>query len=387
MTKCYLIFPNLLYTRLMEDTVFTENRKLKRQLDNLLRRARTNEQKQELFDSFGFEIIASNTPSQLRDYLLFQMQSRFQLQDVVLCLIDFERDAEKLFYGHDIDAKTIFESKLILLDPLTDKQKIDSISQYPALGSNLTVEFNWMVKGISDISETRSAAMLPLIRSNQLIGALLLLSRDEQRYQPGIATTFLQKLSAMTAVAIENCLNQQRIKEIGYQDSLTQAYNRRYFDLRFKDEIERALRKDENIACMFLDVDFFKKVNDTYGHQIGDLVLTRLVCLIKEQVRACDIVARYGGEEFAVVLPGVSSAGAKDIAERLRSAVEMDEHISPESGLRVTVSIGIQDMSNLAEGNISKDMIANYLLRDADQALYRAKESGRNKVLLHSDLD
>jgi len=83
----------------MEETIFSENRKLKRKLDNLIRRARTNEQKQELFDSFGFEIIAANTPAQLRDYILFQMQDRFQLQDVIMCIIDFEHDAEKLFYG------------------------------------------------------------------------------------------------------------------------------------------------------------------------------------------------------------------------------------------------------------------------------------------------
>jgi len=368
----------------MEDTIFNENRKLKRQLDGLLRRARTNEQKQELFDSFGFEIISSNTPAQLRDYVLFQMQARFQLQDVVMTLIDYDRDTERLFYGHDVDAKKLYETKLLILDIEKDKQKISSLKDYPVLGQNVCQQYNWMLEGLGDVDVCQSSAVLPLMRNNKIIGTLLLLSRDVNRYQSGIGTTFLQKLSAMTAVAIENCLNQQRIKEIGYQDPLTQAYNRRYFDLRFSDEIERSLRQTENLACMFLDVDFFKKVNDTYGHHVGDLVLTQLVNLIKEQIRACDIVARYGGEEFVVVLPGVDLDGASEIAERLRKAVEVDKRLTcGQGGLNVTVSIGLAILSNLDENNMNSKDISDLLLQHADHALYEAKSSGRNQVVIY----
>lgn len=370
----------------MEDTIFNENRKLKRQLDNLLRRARTNEQKQELFDSFGFEVISANTPAQLRDYVLFQMQARFQLQDVVMTLIDFDHDVERLFYGHDIDAKSLYESKLLILDKESDKEKISSMSMFPKLGPEVLVEYDWMSKGIDDVQLCKSAALLPLMRNNQLIGTLLLLSRDVNRYQAGVATTFLQKLSAMTAVAIQNCLNQQRIKEIGYQDPLTQAYNRRYFDLRFTDEIERSLRQGDNLACMFLDVDFFKKVNDTYGHHVGDLVLTQLVSLIKEQVRACDVVARYGGEEFAVVLPGVTLELATEIAERLRKAVQLDKRLTcGQGGLNVTISIGLEILSALNDKDLSTKKIGDQLLQHADEALYKAKTSGRNQVVVYAE--
>ncbi|VAW68364.1 hypothetical protein MNBD_GAMMA09-1746 [hydrothermal vent metagenome] len=369
----------------MEETIFSENQKLKRQLDNLIRRARTNEQKQELFDSFGFEIISANTPAQLRDFILFQMQARFQLQDVVMSIIDFERDAEKLFYGHDVDAEYLYRSKLIILDTEKDREKISSLSTFPALGPQVIEQYSWMFEDADSdaISDCQSAALLPLIRGNQLIGTIMLLSRDINRYQPGIATNFLQKLSAMTAVAIENCLNQQRLKEIGYQDPLTQAYNRRYFDLRFSDEIERSLRKDENLACMFLDVDYFKKINDTYGHHIGDLVLTRLVVLIKEQVRACDIVARYGGEEFSVVLPGVTAEGAVEIAERLRKAVECDALTGCGQNVKITVSIGLEMLDRVDERGLSADELSLKLLDQADRALYFAKSAGRNQVVVY----
>ncbi len=371
----------------MTNVIFNENLKLKRQLDNLLRRARMNEQKQELFDSFGFEVISANNPAQLRDFILYQMPARFQLQAVILSLIDFERDADKLFYGHDQESKQLFENKLFILDPDKDQYKIEGLTDYPQLGPALLKKYDWMLEGVEQADFSQSAALLPLVRSNKLIGTLFLVSKDVNRYQPGIATTFLQKLSAMTAVAIENCLNQQRLKEIGYQDPLTQAYNRRYFDLRFADEISRALRKNENIACMFLDVDFFKKVNDTYGHHVGDMVLTRLVSLIKEQVRACDIVARYGGEEFAVVLPGVTEQLAYDIAERLRRAVESDVTITCGQGHKVTVSIGLETLSSLDLDVLKVDEIGFKLLEHADQALYSAKDTGRNKVVVFKQLD
>lgn len=375
----------LRYTRVMEEIIFIENCKLKRKLDNLLRLARTNEQKQELFDSFGIEVISTTNPAQLRETVLLQMRERFHLQDVVMCLIDYDKDTEKLFYGYDCEAKVQYASNLLILDVEKHQARISSLSKFPILGSSIISKYFWMLENLDVQTSAKSAALLPLIRGEVLIGCLLLLSGDESRYVPGIATNFLQKLSAMTAVAIENCLNQQRIKEIGYQDPLTQAYNRRYFDLRFADEIERSLRNNENLVCMFLDVDFFKNVNDTYGHPTGDLVLTQLVQLIKEQVRACDIVARYGGEEFSIVLPGVSLKLAIDIAERLRQKVEVDKRLScAEHALHVTVSIGLESLSCINEISLDAKEIGKLMLKHADKALYNAKATGRNQVVAYS---
>ena len=369
----------------MEDTIYKENRLLRRKLDNLLRQARTNEKKQELFDSFGYEIIGASTPAQLRDLLLFQMQARFQLQEVVLCVVDNDKDTEHLFYGHDEDARVIFEKNLIILDVDNDREKIDSLTAFPQLGSQILPKYKWMVEKLGRTDLFESAALLPLIRSDRIIGCLLLVSCDYHRYQSSHGTAFLQKLTAMTAVAIENCLNQQRLKEIGYQDVLTQAYNRRYFDLRFKDEIERSLRNQDNLACMFLDVDFFKKVNDSYGHHIGDLVLMRMVSIIKEQVRACDIVARYGGEEFVVALPGTDIELARDIAERLRVSVNSDAHAFYDKELRISISIGLTTLKEIEKAeDADSEEIATHLLEQADKALYCAKQAGRNQVVTYT---
>jgi diguanylate cyclase (GGDEF)-like protein len=136
---------------------------------------------------------------------------------------------------------------------------------------------------------------------------------------------------------------------------------------------------------MFLDVDFFKKVNDTYGHHVGDLVLMRMVSIIKEQVRACDIVARYGGEEFVVALPGTSLDLAKEIAERLRASVNAEAHTFNDNDLLISISVGLTTLEQLDRYEHSDvDDIAGRMLDRADKALYCAKKNGRNRVVVYS---
>ncbi len=369
----------------MNDVTYNENRLLRRQLRALLNQARTNERKQELFDQFGIEIICATTPDQLKDLLLYQMPARFQLQEVVVCLIDYEHDMEHLFNGQSVESSSQYQHNLLILDAQKHQHQVESLKPFTQLGSQVLDEYEWMFESLNDKQMFKSAALLPLVRSDKLIGALLLISGDSNRYQSSHATTFLQKLSAMTAVAVENCLNQQRIKEISYQDALTKAYNRRYFDLRIQDEIERSLRQGEVLSCMFVDIDLFKQVNDNYGHHIGDIVLSRVASIIKEQVRACDIAARYGGEEFVVALPSTNIELAAEIAERLRSAVSREVYSFYDKNLQVTISLGVASLNpgmGISDGDA--ETVLRALLEKADRALYRAKENGRNQVVLEA---
>jgi diguanylate cyclase (GGDEF)-like protein len=195
----------------------------------------------------------------------------------------------------------------------------------------------------------------------------------------------------MTAISIENCINRQRTLELGYHDGLTNAYNRRYFDERLKHEVDRCTRKKTDLVCLFIDVDFFKQINDQHGHQVGDAVLVRLVALMREQVRSSDIVARYGGEEFAIILPDTGIQLAHEVAERIRSEVEAQKLIFNDNTLGITVSIGLASLSQIKfqTNNDSKDQldkmtagIDQLLLRKADEALYQAKQTGRNQVVI-----
>ncbi|HKM29420.1 MAG TPA: GGDEF domain-containing protein, partial [Bacilli bacterium] len=137
----------------------------------------------------------------------------------------------------------------------------------------------------------------------------------------------------------------------------------------------RAVRLSLPIAVLMADIDFFKSVNDTYGHLVGDRVLIQIAQLAKKAVREGDIVIRYGGEEFMAILPGASQTDARQIAERLRRTVE--ETVIHHGGqeIKVTISIGI---NSFPENDVTN---VNELIDAADKALYKAKETGRNKVV------
>ena len=240
--------------------------------------------------------------------------------------------------------------------------------------------------GFEESNKYQSAALLPLKRGDEIIGIQLLLSKNPERYNRNDGTTFLRKLAAMIAISIENCINRQRTLELGYQDGLTNAYNRRYFDERLKHEIDRCIRNKRDLVCLFIDIDFFKKINDNYGHQVGDAVLVRIVALMREQVRSSDIVARYGGEEFAIILPDTGIQIAHEVAERIRSQVEQQKLNINEQPLGTTVSIGLASLSQLkyqADINNSEQLhLDKMLLGKADEALYQAKQTGRNQVVI-----
>lgn len=172
----------------------------------------------------------------------------------------------------------------------------------------------------------------------------------------------------------------QKIEQLVTKDPLTQTYNRGFLMHMFKVSFARARRYDEKLACIILDIDHFKKINDTYGHQAGDDVLQAVGDLLLEGTRSSDLVstvARYGGEEFVVLLPGLSAEEAFLVAERLRQAVA--RHQMPH-GIRCTISLGV---AVLQPNHDTPDS----LLNEADQALYGAKKQGRNRTVLFEETE
>lgn len=158
-------------------------------------------------------------------------------------------------------------------------------------------------------------------------------------------------------------------------DELTECFNRRYLNEKLPIEIDKAIKHKRDLAIIMLDIDFFKQINDKYGHLAGDYVLKKLVKVIKKNIRASvDWVARYGGEEFVIILNGIKSENAIRVAEKIRYVIENTIFIYKEFSIKVTVSLGV---TNLTDDTNSKEK----LLEKVDKNLYKAKSKGRNMCI------
>ena len=222
-------------------------------------------------------------------------------------------------------------------------------------------------------SDLNSKIIIPLIFDKKLIGGICFYSRQDIDYS---SFRFFD-IMISELLAIFKIKYQYTEKEfMSVLDGLTGLYNRRQFEIGLEQEYNRTKRHPSDFSMAILDIDFFKKVNDTYGHQYGDYVLKTVASLMKQAFRKTDLLYRYGGEELVMIMPETNIEGAVIPTQRLRRSVEEYDFNYNGVKAKVTVSIGLT--MNYQDFNSSADM-----LKSADEALYRAKESGRNRVVLH----
>jgi two-component system, cell cycle response regulator len=170
---------------------------------------------------------------------------------------------------------------------------------------------------------------------------------------------------------------QKQMYESALRDGLTKAFNKKYFTDRLESELTFAIRHASSLALVMFDIDHFKKVNDTHGHQAGDHVLSEISTLLTTALRAEDVFARYGGEEFAIICRGIDVSQAQVVAERMRKAVEKHRFVHEGTPIPVTISIGVAGVPD-PQVKDATDLVAL-----ADKALYQSKHGGRNRVTVH----
>ena len=166
----------------------------------------------------------------------------------------------------------------------------------------------------------------------------------------------------------------EELKLYAYYDSLTKLLNRRSMESLLKSELDRIQRYQNHSCIIILDLDYFKDVNDTYGHPIGDLLLIEIADLLKNELRSADQIARWGGEEYLVLLPHVSYLQGVKVAEKLRESIEKKQFLLNEFDVHITASFGVVELNHHTNNTLE------IAYKEVDRSLYRAKELGRNRV-------
>jgi len=238
----------------------------------------------------------------------------------------------------------------------------------------------------SDLIKTRSVAdncealkllepelIVPMKSKNMLNGMIVLGKKMTGEPYGQSDKEFMHDLAKFAAIAVEN----SRLYLMATLDRMTRLYIHHYFQERLLEAMRRSRRRKTSLCLIMSDIDHFKKFNDTYGHQQGDLVLKEVAALIKNNIRNIDIPARYGGEEFAIILPETELSDAITVASRLRKEVEKHQFPGQDLPLHVTISLGV------SQYNPEIDHEKKSFIGRADSALYKAKNSGRNKVVAH----
>jgi diguanylate cyclase (GGDEF)-like protein len=225
-----------------------------------------------------------------------------------------------------------------------------------------------------------SGLVIPLTVSNRVLGSLQLFSKQPDAFFEEDA-----QLLWITSLVAENLLTREYANEglirFAFTDYLTGVKTRGYFEQQLEMELKRAERKKCPVSLLMIDIDFFKVLNDRYGHHVGDQVLRDVASILVKDMREIDTVARYGGEEFVIILPETNAADAMLVAQRLRKAVEQARFFAGSARVieRLSISIGVAVFSTDAQ--FKRDLI-----EFSDAALYAAKAQGRNRVILYSDL-
>lgn len=228
------------------------------------------------------------------------------------------------------------------------------------------------------VSENQRIGVFPISNGEELLGAVVAYSNIDKLMQKDI--DYLLQLTRQSGMTIQRANVYAEVLKHATMDALTGLNNRRQFEIRLNQETANSKRNNIPLCSMMIDVDYFKKVNDTYGHYAGDCVLKNVSNIIKKEIREYDIACRYGGEEFFIILPQTGINEASLVAQRLRKVIEdanidiTEAGISGLDHIKVTVSIGVC--------KYDESMTSSEFVNKADKALYEAKTTGRNRVIV-----
>lgn len=325
-------------------------------------------------------LLQAESLSALFERMLEGLAESYRLDAVTVVLCDPDHDVRHLLLAGGATPEDL--PGLIFEDALAGITPHYVALRAPWLGAYSAPDHQLIFPGHDSLA---SVALIPLRHDDLLIGSINFGSAEASRFTADHASDFFAHLGVIASFALENAVNRARLRRSGFTDFLTGWYNRRYLQVRLRDELARAKRQSAPLTCLMLDIDHFKRVNDQYGHAAGDRALREIAHRIESQVRASDVAARYGGEEFVILLPDTAAAPGSFLAERIRAAIEGTPFdIGAGHTVSITASVGIASATP-ERSDADLKTLGESLIARADVALYRAKSAGRNRVAVYAD--
>ncbi|MBS3964215.1 MAG: sensor domain-containing diguanylate cyclase [Methylomonas sp.] len=368
----------------MEQDLTTDLCVLQRHLDGMLDRVQQNSLTLKRLQSFEMRMLGVNSLVELIEFILEESKTLFDLDIVSLTLLDPKNEVADYLSGDHYRYAT--RPGLLLLKDEQIFKTLFMFSGRPLLGAYQPASHQCFFASLP--SPPASVVLAPVIRRGRFLGSVNFGSLKPERFLHSMGTDFIEHLASVIGVCLENILNFETMRRTSLVDPLTGVNNRRFLEQRIEEELDRSVRNREALSCLFLDIDFFKRINDGHGHQAGDHVLVTVAGSIKKQLRSNDVLARYGGEEFVALLSQSDENISADVAERIRATVERLRITVDERGIPATLSIGIATFKpEQSSGRKAAAELAKELIQAADEALYRAKNNGRNRVENHGLID
>lgn len=362
--------------------LLAENQALRARLAYLIEQAERNHSIMMRHQAFDLEIVGASSFPELIGTIFRTLPVISDLDAVTLTLVDVDDDIRTVMEKLGVD---FAEFPDLVFVPDVDGLGFELLpGQQPKPQLGMFDALKHARQFPQPATRLQSVGVVPLLRNKRVIGSLNLGSMDPTRFSPSLGTDFVEHMASIIAICLENVISNEMLKYMGLTDALTGVFNRRYVDRRLLEEISRARRQLYPVSFMYIDIDHFKRVNDTVGHGGGDEVLREVAARIKAELRLSDALARFGGEEFVVLLIDADLESAAYVAERIRAGIAASMiELSHGVKVSITASVGVSSLSQVPDGGKPEAQAAQ-LIEQADEALYQAKEGGRNRVIRYA---
>jgi diguanylate cyclase (GGDEF)-like protein len=338
-------------------------------INKIIQRLKQNEEISKKFNEVETKILSILGFKDLFEVLLTEIKKKFEVPYVWISMVE-KNEVSNLI--DSLEDSEILKEHINIIDQNTFLELVGNNTEPVLANENLKPYFKLLPKNRKYF--IRSLAVAPISLDGTIIGSLNQADSSIARFQPGIDASLLEQLAVKVSLCLSNVTAHEKLKFYAYHDHLTGLLNRRVMETILNREFQRARRYLTSLSLAFIDIDFFKHVNDTYGHAKGDDLLVYVADTLKKMTRESDVVTRFAGDKFVILLPAIGSDSAMELMDRIKAHLKSNPFYVNETAFPVSLSCGIASIPDANTDHPSK------LLSKADNRMMKEKKN-KEKLL------